>query len=217
MLTLRRSVRSKLPIIAAFLVALAAPAIAQAQTFTIDFESDAPGAVPNGFMSVDSAVVSFTDSSGADLQVIDATPQTNGQGLTVFPDDPSYLIIDFLVPMQAITLSFGNDDPAFSSPGDEAELRIFNGVTLVTSVRVVMNRNDIMDQTIGFSGAPFDRAEFFYDVSSAGLIEAVDDIVLTPAAPAPTLPQWAALMMLLLLVAAGFLAMRRAASRPPAP
>ena len=213
MLTGRRSASSLLPMIAAFLVVLAAPTIVQAQTFTIDFESDAPGAVPNGFISVDSPLVSFTDSMGADLQIGDYGVQSNGQAMAVFFDDPSFLRMDFSVPMQSITLSFGNDDPGFSAPGDEAELRIFNGATLVQSVRVVMNRNDLMDQTIGFSGAPFDRAEFFYDVTGVGLIEIVDDIILTPVVAAPTLPEWAALLMLLLLLSAGFLVLRRTTVR----
>jgi hypothetical protein len=54
----------------------------------------------------------------------------------------------------------------------------------VDEVRVVMNRNDIMDQTIGYAGASFDRAEVFYDVTTLGMSELVDDIMINFAVPA---------------------------------
>lgn len=149
----------------------------------IDFESDASGAKPNGFSSVDSGAVTFTDSSGADLQVVDTfTGETDGQSLGIFGDDTSFLIMDFTGLFNTLSLDFGNDDPNFSNAGDTAELRLFNGAAQVGFVSMVMNRNDIMDQTIAYAGAGFDRAEFFYNVSvpnpsgQDGLIEVVDNI-----------------------------------------
>ena len=142
----------------------------------IDFESDTAGAKPNGWQSVDSDVVTFTDSIGADLQVGNFGVQSDGQALGVFPDDQSFLIMDFALPMRAVSLDFGNDDPGFSNPGDEAEIRVFMGDTPMGSSQVVMNRNDIMDQTIEYAGECFDRAEFQYNVTTNGLIELVDNI-----------------------------------------
>lgn len=49
-----------------------------------------------------------------------------------------------------------------------------------------MNCNDIMDQTVSFSGAVFDSVTFYYDVAGpfpgewTGLIEVVDNIDLEP-------------------------------------
>lgn len=146
---------------------------------TINFESDTPGLKPNGWQSVDSTVTFFSDSMGADLKVADYGPQSHGQALACYWDDPGYLIMDFSVPMCSISLDFGNDDPGWANPGDEAILTLFDGAVQVGQVKVVMNLNDIMDQTVSFSGARFTQATFFYDVTKAyGLIEVVDDIVL---------------------------------------
>ncbi len=147
----------------------------------IDFESDPTGAVPNGFSSDDSSITHFSDSDGADLQLGDFTPQSDGIGLVVGSDDASELVIDFDVPIAMISLWFGNDDPDWSNPGDEAVLKAFSGGAMVAEVRVVMNRNDIMDQSISFSGQCFDQATFLFDVTTGtGLIEIVDNIEIVP-------------------------------------
>ena len=154
----------------------------------IDFESDPSGAVPNGWMSADSALVAFSDSSGANLQVGNWGAQTNNtKGLGVWADDPSYLIMDFSTLVDSLQLDFGNDDPGFSIAGDQAVLTVFLGASQVGQTAVVMNRDDIMNQTIAISGPVFDRATFFYNVSTNGLIEIVDNIQFTPfsAVPAP--------------------------------
>jgi hypothetical protein len=95
--------------------------------------------------------------------------------------------MDLDVPACAISVDFGNDDPAFSNPGDEAVLTVFDGATQVGQVSVVMNRNDTMDQTISISllgsGVFFDRATLLYDVTTVGLIEMLDNIVITDAGP----------------------------------
>ena len=146
---------------------------------TIDFESDPMGPKPNGWISADSPLVSFTDSSGADLQLYDYVNQSHGQALAVLHDDPSYLILDFSSTVTALQLDFGNDDPGWALPGDMAVLTAFMGLTQVGQASVVMNIDDIMNQTISISGVNFDRATFFYDITSpnrTGLIEIVDDI-----------------------------------------
>lgn len=153
----------------------------------INFESDSTGAVPNGWMSADSALVAFSDSSGANLQVGNWPEGNNTNALGVFPDDPSYLIMDFSTLVDSVQLDFGNDDPLFSNPGDQAVLTVFLGGSQVGQTAVAMNRDDLMNQTIAVSGVVFDRATFFYNVTTAGLIEVVDNIQFTPfnAVPAP--------------------------------
>ena len=193
-------------------IVLAAASATLAQTIMIDFESDATGNLPNGWMSVDSAQVSFSDSMGADLQLADWGNQSNGQGLAVFGDDPSFLIMDFTTSMQSITLWFGNDDSCCSNAGDEAVLAVFSGATQIDEVRVVMNRNDNMDQSISFTGAGFDRATFFYDVSTSGLIEVVDDIELEPGEGVPTVPHWVLVVLFGVLGLGSYFSLRRRSS-----
>jgi hypothetical protein len=79
-----------------------------------------------------------------------------------------------------LRLAFGNDDPLFSNPGDRAVLRVSNGPITVGKRSVVMNRNDVMDQSIGFTGASFTDAAFWYAVTTNGLSEVVDDIAVVP-------------------------------------
>ncbi len=155
----------------------------------VNFESDPVGAVPNGWMSADSALVAFSDSSGANLQVGNWGAQSNNtKGLGVWADDPSYLIMDFSTLVDSLQLDFGNDDPLYSVAGDQAVLTVFLGASQVGQTAVVMNRDDIMNQTIAISGLVFDRATFFYNATlMGGLIEIVDNIQFTPfsAVPAP--------------------------------
>jgi len=147
----------------------------------INFDSDPTGSVPNGFQSDDSDLVSFSASSGGNLQLGNYGSQSNGtNALGTFPDNQSFLIMQFATPMRSVTLDFGNDDPGFSNDGDEAEIRAFSGETLVGASQVVMNRNDVMDQSITFDAACFDRAEFQYNVTTNGLIEIVDNIDFVP-------------------------------------
>lgn len=160
---------------------------ASAAPSTVTFEADAPGLKPNGFMSAESSLVQFFDSVGTDLEVADFGHQSHGKALVVYDlvishHHDSELIMKFTSPLTAISLAFGNDDPTYPS-GSRAVLTVYNGGTQVGQVSVEMNRNDLMDQTISFSGALFDSATFEYVASAAdtGLLEIVDDIVLTPA------------------------------------
>lgn len=205
------SIRSRATLVATvFAAALWVTGVGEAQAQVITFTGDTTGAQANGFTSVDSAVAHFTDSIGANLQVTDFGSQSNGNALGVFSDDPSVLIINFDVPMSSITLSFGNDDACCSSAGDVAQLTVFNGGVQVGQAQVVMNRNDLMDQTITVSGVTFNEARFAY-ASPGGapinLIEIVDDITLVQGVPA--LPALALAGLAVLLMVAGYLALRR--------
>jgi hypothetical protein len=128
---------------------------------------------------------------GADLMVIDSSDPGHGNVLGVLWDDPSYMIMDFSVITNSLQLDFGNDDPGWSNPGDMAVLTVFLGATQVGQTSVVMNRDDIINQSILVSGVNFDKATFFFDVTRTppnppGLIELVDNVEFTPVAiPAP--------------------------------
>lgn len=68
---------------------------------TITFDNDDPGFKPNGFVSVDSSLASFSDTDGEDLLVGDFTPASSGQGLANSFDDASGIAINF--PVQTVT------------------------------------------------------------------------------------------------------------------
>ena len=175
----------------------------------VDFESEASGAKANGY-TVNG--VTFTDTVGSGLNVDNFGAQGNGQSLAVFTDgDGSGLQMTFGGVYSKLKLDFGNDDPAWTNAGDLALLRAFLGVNQVGQVTVVLNRDDIMNQTIGISGVSFDNAFFAYvdpqlqpftGTDPIGLIEIVDNI----AVPEP------GLLSLLGIALAGFgLARRRRA------
>jgi hypothetical protein len=148
----------------------------------IDFESDSAGTKPNGFMSVSSAAVVFNDTLGADMDVFNYGTQSIGQGLAVNGDDASMLEMVFTGNMSFLSLVFGNDDPGFSSAGDLAVLRTYNGATLLNTFTVVMDRDDTANQSIVGTGS-FNRATFSYEtpgLTPINLIEIVDNIEFTP-------------------------------------
>jgi hypothetical protein len=160
----------------------AAPAAAAPTT--VDFTQDAPGGHPNGFKSADSDQAAFTDSAGTDLSVDDYGDQSHGRALGACCDDASELVIDFTVPMRSVSLAFGNDDPGYSSAGDRAALRVFDNGSQVGIATQDMNRNDLMDQTVSYTGPPcFTQAKFRYEGAGGvpiNLYEIVDDIVFEP-------------------------------------
>jgi len=132
------------------------------QADLIGFDFDASGDKPNGWTSTDSAICHFTDSIGS--------------------DDASVLIIDFDVLVKDISLDFGNDDTPWASPGDVALLTLFSGGGQVGQTSVLLNLNDLMDQSISIFGISFDQAQFVYadaTFNPIGLIEIVDDISFT--------------------------------------
>jgi hypothetical protein len=159
-----------------FSLAPGAAAGASSVSTLIDFNEDERGNKPNGFTSVDSAIVHFSDSMGEDLQVLGFGGQSHKRALAVNLDDQSFLIIDTDVDLCGISMAYGNDDPGASQEGDQAVLTILLDGVQVGEESETMNRNDKMDQRIGLWGTPFNQATFFYDVTGAGLIEIVDSI-----------------------------------------
>ena len=163
------------------------PIIGKAQpstALTISFENDTDGAKPNDFVSNDSSLVRFSDSAGSDLSVGNFGSQSIGKGLVTQFDDNSSLIIDFSTPVNFFSLVFGNDEPGATLEDDIAKLDIFNNSEFISTVTVVLNRNNDADQTISFSNATFNRAVFAF--SDAGgnpieLAEIVDNVTFEPS------------------------------------
>lgn len=149
------------------------------QTTVIDFEQDAAGPVANGFMSIDSPLVSFTDSDGSELAIGNFGIESIGQGLQVGGNDFSLLLMSFSELMNSLSLAFGNDDPAFTDVGDAAVLTVYLDDVEVGQSIVDMNRNDAMDQTISISGVAFNSASLDYYVSSDGVYKVVDNVTFT--------------------------------------
>lgn len=149
---------------------------------TIDFADDRAGSKPAGFASVASPAVAFGDTAGAGLQLGDYGAQGRGHALGTLTREGTLRIV-LARPSTRIALAFGNDDPGFTDPGDEAVLTLFRGAVAVGQVRVPLNRNDVMDQTIAYGPqALFDRAEFAFDLArpGGGVVELIDDVVVSP-------------------------------------
>jgi hypothetical protein len=164
-----------------------------AQAAVIDFEADTTGGKANGFTAVGHAGVHFSDTVGANLDIFNYGSQGIGQSLAVNSDgDGSKLQVDFDFLVGALSLAYGNDDPGWTVATDLAWLRLYNGANLVATVSAALNRNDIMDQTIAYTGSAFNRAIFWYGDANGGaftgngrgLIEIVDQINYT-AVPEP--------------------------------
>jgi Ca2+-binding RTX toxin-like protein len=183
--------RLVIAIVVAALVAVFVPGGAPAHAIgapvpdlLIDFEQDTLGFKANGFTSADSPFVHFSDTNGAQLEIADLGAQGEGArtllARTDFDNSALRMVLDR--PSTRVSFRFGNDDPNFTEPGDEAVLTAFRGTTQVGQSRVVINRNDAMDQTITFANGPvFNRLVFKMDVDpTVGLIEVIDHLVFAP-------------------------------------
>lgn len=164
-------------------VILALAGSAAAVPIVIDFEADPLGPKPNGFQSVGAPGVHFVDTSGADLGIFDNPVECAGTHcLAVFDDfDNSQLRIDLDFLADSISMAFGNDELFGGAPVVDAALTVFLGGVQVGQTVAIPNLNDLMDQTISFSGATFDQAFFAYRAAGGGLatlIEGVDNIVI---------------------------------------
>lgn len=179
----------KLLAAAATAAAFAMSGPVQAAVVTIDFEEDTAEAKAEGFSSVDYAGLAFFTDLGAGLEVGNYAPQSDGQGLLARNDTNGNFIVGVFSdgPHTSLSVGFGNDDPLFTIPGQRAVLTLYLGAALVGQTFVVMNRNDVIDQSIGFDSGPFDRFTFAYTDAdgspftggpgtNVGLIEVIDNI-----------------------------------------
>lgn len=146
-------------------------AASAANAVMIDFESEASGYKVNGHTIGD---VSFSDTSGSNLQVGDWSHQSDGQALGVFDDDSSRLQMDFASDIDYLAFDLGNDDPGWESKGDgNLYAEIWNNGSLLTTLSFAPNWNDDMDQRFEVTGYLFDMVQIYH---SAGLVEIVDNI-----------------------------------------
>lgn len=172
--------------------------VATASVVTIDFEADSIGTKANGFTPTGITGVAFSDSNGAELGVYNLLEQGSGtRSLLVGGDlDGSLLQISLGYTADFLSLDFGNDDINATNAGDLAVLTTFLGSTQVGQTTVVLNRDDVMNQTISIgsigNGILFDNATFAYTnplfstltgggAANIGLSEAVDNIQINSA------------------------------------
>jgi len=165
---------------------------------TIDFETTSGGPVADG---TNIGGVLFSTALGSGLQIGNYAPQTIGKGLLVENDNNGNYLKGLITGGATfLQLSFGNDDPIFTNVGDLAMLKLYSGAQLVGTVSVLLNRDDVMNQTISYSGA-FDNFSFAYTNAQGspftgggnaltGLIEAVDNVTYFKAA-VPEPATWA--------------------------
>lgn len=168
---------------------------ASALTVDVNFDGETPFLnIPNGFESSETNMISFSDTVGANLQLVQDPVVTAGSvGLAAFTHlDDSALRIDLDFIAAIISMDIGNDsgDPMFTNPGDAAVLTVFLDNVEVGSVSLALNRNSAMDQRIEFdgllSGQFFNSATLKYETTALfGLTEVIDNVSVTPV-PEPT-------------------------------
>lgn len=179
----------------------------------VDFTSEVTGTKADGYTVGGISFYNTVASGYGYMDVGDYGLQSLGNAIGAFDDLNGNALKMTFSPTSVISMAFGNDDPDFTNPGDLALLQVYSGATIVGFSTVVLNRDDIMNQSISFSGSSFDSAIFSYvDPSfspytggggtSIGLIELVDNISLVPE------PETYA-MLLAGLGLLGFMARRR--------
>jgi hypothetical protein len=146
----------------------------------VTFDLDAPGAYINGFQSVESSNVTFSTENGNVVKVFEGTGINAGEtdGLGLGGDgkfEPNAITLDFTCPVDFLTLDFGNDDskplpgPDLVPGVDFAVLSGFLGGDPVGMTIVVVNGNNLLDQSITLEGVVFDQAIFEYAKADGNL------------------------------------------------
>jgi len=151
----------------------------------VDFESTPTGTLAEG---TDVGGIVFTSDLGSGLSIGDFGGQSDGRALASFNDTNGNFIRGTIAgSVNFLSIDFGNDDPGFSNPGDLATLQLFSGASLLSTVNVLLNRDDLMNQTITYNGAFFDNFSFAYtdaagnpftggDGTNTGLTEVIDNV-----------------------------------------
>ncbi len=206
--------RSLLATLAAAATLAAFPATAE----TIDFETTPVGTYADGTVI---GGVTLGTALGNGFSIGNYGVQSDGRGLAVFNDtNGNFLTGSLSGSATSISFDFGNDDPFFTNAGDLATLKLFNGLVQVGLATVVLNRDDVINQTIDYTGAAFNNFTFAYTDAAGnpftgggtalpGLTEVVDNFRIDVAGvPEPS--TWA--LMILGFGAVGG-AIRRASGR----
>lgn len=175
----------------AALTLVAAPAAAQ----TVDFEGGPTGVIAEGYTV---GGITFTSALGAGLEIGNYGVQSDGLGLLVRNDtNGNFLKGAIAGGTNYLSFDFGNDDPNFTLPTDLATLRVYSGATLLNTITLGLNRDDVMNQTMVYSGGLFDNFEFAYTNAlgnpftgggnaNVGLIEVVNNFrLVAPGVPEP--------------------------------
>jgi PEP-CTERM motif len=151
-----------------------------AQAAVVDFEADTLGSKANGFVS---GGVAFSDTNGSGLAIYDGLPNecasSSNKCLVNFGDDTGGLRMDFFANMTSMSLDFGNDQSGFIPANGLAYLQLFMNNVLVGEASMVVNLDDIMNQTVSYAGLAFNSAIFTYtdaNKNPVNLIEVVDNI-----------------------------------------
>ena len=158
-------------------VLLVSPASAKADIITFELDPLLL-TLPDGYRSVESSILSFRGSRASSLFI---RPETEGEffgtrGLAV--ESTPGVFMDFSVPVNSLSLWFGNDHPLQIEEGDTAILRVFMDGVFVGETTLLLNRDNLINQQIVFSGAVFNSASFHF--STDRTVETVDNIEFTP-------------------------------------
>ena len=158
-------------------VLLMSPASAKADIITFELDPLLL-TLPDGYRSVESSILSFRGSRASSLFI---RPETEGEffgtrGLAV--ESTPGVFMDFSVPVNSLSLWFGNDHPLQIEEGDTAILRVFMDGVFVGETTLLLNRDNLINQQIVFSGAVFNSASFHF--STERTVETVDNIEFTP-------------------------------------
>ena len=178
-----------------FAAVLLTAAPAGAATIVLDFEEEAVGEYEEPFVSNECGCVRLSEWQGLELHVIDYALGTRS---LYVGDEGGSLLLEFLVPVVAVSLDFGGDPGLPEVEAFPARLYGFAGGQQVAFVELEANRNGLVDQTLSIEpGIPMDSARFVFVQLGEYEPESpvVDRIVLTTL-PEPRLLGLSALALL---------------------
>ena len=158
----------------------------QSSATIITFDNDNPGVYPNPFTSVDSDLVNFSEVGAGAVGQIGVNPNLSTSNVldsSMGPGAPDAILMEFLIPVSLLSFDMGDSRP--SGYGDvDGWLRVFDGATLIAESRVLLNSNDLFDQSISYSGSPITSALYAKvktGSSDLGLsAESIDNVLFNP-------------------------------------
>ena len=176
--------RRKLSFITIAAISLCALFPMQSSATIITFDNDNPGVYPNPFTSVDSALVNFSEVGAGAVGLIGVNPNLSTSNVldsSMGPGAPDAILMEFVTPVSSLSFDIGR-----SHPSDDLDgwLRVFDGATLIAESRVLLNSNDLFDQTISYSGAPITSALYAKVMTGSTdlgrFAESIDNVTFNP-------------------------------------